>query len=272
MKPMLAAFAAVLLLADTGQAAPWLPPRPGVATHLIPIVVMASDSRQTIEDFARQQRLSASRLHHRHAASGIVRCGDAIGSAQLVGNQRTIVTASHVLFDEQGQPRGLGGDCSITLSGNGASETIAIDVSTARAGARTPYKTAALNDWAVARLMHPARTPPYRIANVDPMKGAIHLVATSRYNGQPRAMIEACHLRGITNKARGMREVALDCSAGAGASGGAILTRDGHLAGIYIGDRSAWGAMPVPFSRTHYNFGVLIEGPLRRAIEAMGGP
>lgn len=265
-----ALLAALLVFCVPAGAMPGVSPRPVVASGILPVVVMDSDARMPIEDFARRENLSASGLLRRHAASGIVHCGGAVGSAQLVGSTRLIVTASHVLFDEGGQPRGLGGDCAVTFGTGPAAETLVIDLAGARAGARSPYKSAALNDWVVAPLATPAsRTAPYRLGGTDPMKGAIRLVAARRYNGAPRMMIEACRLRGITNKAKGMREVALDCSAGAGASGGAILTPDGRLAGIYVGDRSAWGAMPAPFSRTHYNFGVLIEGPLRRAIAAM---
>lgn len=62
-------------------------------------------------------------------------------------------------------------------------------------------------------------------------------------------------------------ESAIDCNAAPGSSGAALTT--GHnIVGIYLGYRSSDPARAQPFSATHYNFAITVEGPLRRALLA----
>ena len=84
--------------------------------------------------------------------------------------------------------------------------------------------------------------------------------------------IEACAIR-IESRVEKLsaRELAIDCSAGEGASGSAIMSpgQSGAMVGIDVGWRSTHPDRPGPFSMTHMNFGVAVEGPFKNAILGM---
>jgi hypothetical protein len=193
-------------------------------------------------------------------ATGLVRCGSTVGTAQLVLRRDIIVTAAHVLFGASG------GDC-VFLPRMGSGEPIPIDLRTIRAGSRTPLSQAATNDWAVARLTAPVLdATPYGLSGAS--LGPVTLCAAG--NGGPTQFgAESCAVRSVLGTgADGVRELAIDCSGSPGGSGGAIISRNGGIAGIYIGYRSAHPDEAGPFSSTHYNFGITIEGAFRRALLA----
>lgn len=198
---------------------------------------------------------------HTHVrATGLVRCGSTVGTAQLVLRRDIVVTAAHVLFGTSS------GDC-VFLPRMGSGEPIPIDPRTVRAGSRTPLSQAATNDWAVARLSAPVLdATPYVLAGAS--LGPVTLCAAG--NGGPTQFgAETCAVRSVLRTAaNGVRELAIDCSGSPGGSGGAIISRNGGIAGIYIGYRSAHPDQAGPFSSTHYNFGITIEGAFRRALLA----
>ena len=73
---------------------------------------------------------------------------------------------------------------------------------------------------------------------------------------------------GLEDGAEGTREFSFDCSANVGASGSGLFDGDGKgLMAIFVGYRSVDPGQPLPFSATHYNFAVTIEGAFRRAVE-----
>jgi hypothetical protein len=193
-------------------------------------------------------------------ATGLVRCGSTVGTAQLVLRRDIIVTAAHVLFGTSG------GECFF-MPRMGSGEPIPIDSRTIRAGSHTPLSQAATNDWAVARLSAPVLdATPYGLAGAS--LGPVTLCAAG--NGAPTQFgAESCAVRSVLRTAAdGVRELAIDCSGSPGGSGGAIISRNGGIAGIYIGYRSAHPDEAGPFSSTHYNFGITIEGAFRRALLA----
>jgi len=209
----------------------------------------------------RDRRGSPYANSHTHVgATGLVRCGSTVGTAQLVLRRDVIVTAAHVLF---GTSRG---DC-VFVPRMGSGEPIPINSRTIRAGSHTPLSQAATNDWAVARLSAPVLdATPYELAGAS--LGPVTMCAAG--NGGPTQFgAESCAVRGVLRTAAdGIRELAIDCSGSPGGSGGAIISRNGGIAGIYIGYRSAHPNEAGPFSSTHYNFGITIEGAFRRALLA----
>jgi hypothetical protein len=209
----------------------------------------------------RDRRGSPYANSHTHVgATGLVRCGNTVGTAQLVLRHDVIVTAAHVLFGS------ADGNC-VFMPRMGSGEPIPVDSRTIRAGSRTPLSQAATNDWAVARLSQPVPdATPYVLAGAS--LGPVTLCAAG--NGGPTQFgAETCAVRTVLKTAAdGIRELAIDCSGSPGGSGGAIIGRNGGIAGIYIGYRSAHPDEAGPFSSTHYNFGITIEGAFRRALLA----
>ncbi|MEL6421937.1 MAG: hypothetical protein AAFQ42_05800, partial [Pseudomonadota bacterium] len=55
----------------------------------------SSDTRTTEKAFARRLGVSLNDLRDDFAAVGVLRCGNFVGTASLVGDTRTIVTAAH---------------------------------------------------------------------------------------------------------------------------------------------------------------------------------
>jgi hypothetical protein len=174
-----------------------------------------------------------------------------------------IVTAAHVLFGAGGH-----GDCVFTPH-MGSGESIPIEAATIRAGSRSPLSQAATSDWAVARLASPvAAATPYVLAAQALPLGTVTLCAAG--NGGPTKFgAENCTVRSVIKTAGdGVRELAIDCSGSPGGSGGAVISENGAIAGIYVGDRSTNPGEAQAFSKTHYNFAITIEGAFRRALLA----
>jgi hypothetical protein len=212
----------------------------------------------------RDRRGSPYSNSHTHVgATGLVRCGNRVGTAQLVLRRDVIVTAAHVLFGSSGEH----GDC-VFLPRMGSGQPIAIDTATIKAGSRTPLSEAATRDWAVARLAAPVATAtPYVLGAQTSQLGTVTLCAAG--NGAPTQFgAETCAVRGVIKTADGVRELAIDCSGSPGGSGGAIIGQNGEVTGIYVGDRSSSPSEAQPFSKTHYNFAITIEGAFRRALLA----
>jgi hypothetical protein len=89
------------------------------------------------------------------------------------------------------------------------------------------------------------------------------------WGGGTRMSLQSCRLRdGLEDGAEGTREFSFDCAANVGASGAGLLDGDGKgLMAIFVGYRSIAPDQALPFSATHYNFAVTIEGAFRRAVE-----
>jgi hypothetical protein len=198
-------------------------------------------------------------------ASGIVRCGGAIGTAQLILRTDLIVTAAHVLRGPQG-PRGA---CVFEPA---AGSAVAIDARSIRTGSAQPLSQPAARDWGVARLAAPiAGARPYGLTAPPSVPAAVVLYASGhgRANGLGASRCRARHVIGTS--AEGVREIAIDCNAAPGASGAALLDAGLRAWAIYVGYRSANPDQAQPFSRTHYNFAITIEGPFRGALLAAAG-
>ncbi len=225
----------------------------------VPAISMDTDRRLSPEDWARN---SKQKIGARFGATGLVRCGNATGTAQLTLRNDVITTAAHVLIDSAGLPR----TCTFQPTGGGA--PVAIDARSIVAGSRMPLSESATRDWAVARLVRPVQgATPYGLASAGAKPGGIFMVA----GGNKRADgmgAEQCNARGILASSQdGVREFAIDCS-GAPGSSGAALTSGGMIVGIHVGYRSTNPTQAQAFSKTHYNFAITVEGSFRRALLA----
>lgn len=235
-----------------------------------PVVVLGSDDRLGPEEFAAAHKIEVDELRRSHAASGLVECGDAHGAGQLTLANDVITTAAHVLFDEEGEQRAK--TCDFIAEIDGRQTRIPVDMTSIVAGAARPYSVKAVHDWAVAKLTHPLDgASPYELAADVAVNSSVKFVARghSDWGGGRRMSFEDCRLRAQTNQVKnGSREFAFDCTTGDGASGGAVLLGGQHrrLGAILVGWRSSNPSKSEPFSPTHYNFVVSVEGAFRRAV------
>jgi hypothetical protein len=243
---------------------------------LVPVVVFGDHPRLTAEQFASENRLDPGDVKRRHAASGVIHCGDARGAGQLTLADNVVTTAAHVLFDEHGQLRGDSAHCFFTATVAEQEITTAIDVASVVSGNSDPYAKPAVHDWAVARLLRPIKgATPYGVGAPAQAAQDIEFVARGHSDwGSGRAMsMENCRIHDVLSRgAEGTREFSFDCDAGVGASGGAVLNASGsRLLAVFVGYRSIAPDRTMPFSPQHYNFAVTLEGAFRRAVEAAAG-
>jgi V8-like Glu-specific endopeptidase len=236
-------------------------------------VTLVTDARLTLTDFARKTGQDPALFETRYAATGMVVCSGVYSTAQLTVKNDLVTTAAHAFYDTDGNPRGDLSTCSFMVMVEGRQLTIPLDVKSLQVGSRNPYAVSPVHDWAVVRLVQPVdKAQPYGITTLGPVGTAVDMLA-HRHRGwayDGRKAIEGCAIRTESRIERNTpREIAIDCSAGEGASGSAIMLKgQSAMVGIYVGWRSTHPDRPGPFSMTHMNFGVSIEGPFRNAILA----
>jgi len=238
-------------------------------------VTISSDARLTLPEFAARTGQDPALFESRYAATGMVVCSGVYSTAQLTVRNDVVTTAAHAFYDADGNPRGDLSTCTFNILVNGRQETIPLDVQSLRVGSRNPYSVAPVFDWAVVRLVRAVPDArPYAVGEPGPVGMPIVMLA-HRHRGwihDGLKAIEACAIR-IERRidTKNPRELAIDCSAGEGASGSAIMSpgQATTMVGIYVGWRSTHPDRPGPFSTTHMNFGVAVEGPFRNAIAAM---
>jgi hypothetical protein len=232
-------------------------------------VSMERDLRTDADSFARRAGFNAGEFQSRFGASGLVRCGKAVGSGQLTIANNVITTAAHVFFAPGGKRRH--DTCTFELA-HMPETRVQIDVTSIVAGSPKPMEERATLDWAVARLSAKIeKIAPYPIAGAPALPSPVTMYGGG--NGPAERMgIEQCAARRLTTVApEGIREVAFDCSAAHGGSGAALLNDKGEMVGIFVGFRSTNAAAQMPFSDIHYNFAITVEGPFRRALRQAAG-
>ncbi len=241
--------------------------------HIEKVVVFGRNSRRTVEQFASEEGLDPAGLHRKYAASGLIECGAAHGAGQLTLTDDLVTTAAHVFFDEDGAPRAK--TCTFVNQVDGKDIRTPIDLSSIVAGSKNPYAVAAVHDWAVARLTRPViGAAPYGLAGAQSPNTPVEFVSRGHVDwGQGRELsMEKCGLHDqLSVGEEGTREFSFDCETGDGASGGALImnTRGDPVVGaVLVGWRSNKPFHSAPFSPTHYNFAVTIEGAFKKAVIA----
>ncbi len=243
-----------------------------VGAKVTPVVVFGRNSRRTIDDFAAEQKLNAGELRQKFSASGLIECGAAHGAGQLTLTDDLVTTAAHVFFDERGAPRAK--TCFFVIESDGKQIRTPIDSGSIVAGSTNPYAIEAVHDWAVARLKHPIDgVAPYGLAQAPRANMPVEFVARGHIDwGEGRKLsMEKCQLHDqLTVGSEGTREFSFDCETGDGASGGAVIMGSGDpvVGAILVGWRSNKPFRSAPFSKTHYNFAVTIEGAFKKAVVA----
>ena len=238
----------------------------------VPVVVFGKNSRRGVEEFAAEQKLDAAELRTRFAGSGLIECGDAHGAGQLTLANDLVTTAAHVFFDEKGAPRAK--TCFFSIEIRGKETRVPIDLGSIIAGSTNPYAIAPVHDWAVARLTHPLEgITPYGLADALGPNTPVEFVARGHIDwGDGRTLsMEKCLLHDqLSAGAEGTREFSFDCETGDGASGGALVMGPNkpEIGAILVGWRSNKPFRSAPFSKSHYNFAVTVEGAFKKAVVA----
>jgi hypothetical protein len=232
-----------------------------MARPFVPAVRMEKDRRIAPDEFARH---NGGDPREQLGASGLVRCGAATGTGQLTIRNDVITTAAHVLIDQFGKHR-IGCVFEPTMAGGAP---VPIDFNSIRTGSTTPLSERATRDWAVARLGAPVKgVTPYSIGTVTTAPAAIILCGGG--NRAHAAMgAEICSMRRVIGAADdGIREIAIDCSAGPGSSGAALIAQN-KVVGIYVGYRSVDPHKAQAYSDQHYNFAITVDGRFRQTLLA----
>lgn len=234
---------------------------------VVPVVMIGKESRMTLAAYAKRKK--SRKASRRYAATGILKCGSSTGTAQLTMSNRVITTAAHVIFSRGGKPRVNLDKCIFKVKTGSGWASYPIDSQSIQCGTRSPYGTSATKDWAVMRLKKPVRNVrPYAIGSAR-VGSTIQLLASTHHNWSKKGKtIEACKIRQTGRAAGGLRELMFDCDAGHGASGSALL-RGRSMVALYVGYRSRNPGKAQPYSKSHYNFAVSIDGPLKRAIMSL---
>ena len=262
--------AALVTPAAAGAFAPPIAPAASAFLPITQVLVFGKNSRRTPEEFAAAENINVKDLKRAHAASGLVECGEAHGAGQLTVVGNVITTAAHVFYDEKGALRGA--NCTFAIEFNGQPIRVPVDLTSIKAGSTNPYAFPAVHDWAVAKLTKSVSdVTPYQLSDSVQAQAPVEFVARGHIDwGDGRRMsMETCHLHDqLSAGQEGTREFAFDCETGDGASGGAVLMGDDQmqLGAILVGWRSNKPYRAVPFSATHYNFAVSIEGAFRTAV------
>jgi|GEM_PF-882647 len=265
-----------LEIVSPAAAAPFmeLPSAAPVPPKLTPVVVFGKNSRLTVEEFAAQNKLDPKILHRTYAASGLIECGNLHGAGQLTLTDQIVTTAAHVFFDEKGVPTAK--SCVFVLDADTNKPVIVpIDLSSIVAGSTDPYAVAEVHDWAVARLTRPVDgVQPYDIADAPSVDLPVEFVSRGHIDwGEGRRLsMEKCHLHDqLAAGKEGTREFSFDCDTGDGASGGAVLAQTDKpaITAVLVGWTSNKPFRAAPFSPTHYNFVVTMEGAFRQAVQNM---
>lgn len=238
-------------------------------------VTLISDARLTLPEFARKSGQDPDLYETRYAATGLINCSGVFSTAQLTVRSDVVTTAAHAFFDPEGNPRGDLSACTFSIDVSGVHHEIPLDAASLQVGSRDPYPVSPVHDWAVVRLRE--KVPGARPYTLGPPAndGAKIVLLAHRHRGwihDGERAIEACAIRSSDRvEPSNPRELAIDCSAEAGASGSAMMLPDSSCAmvGIFVGWRSTHPSRPGPFSPDHMNFGVAVEGPFRDAILAI---
>jgi hypothetical protein len=249
----------------------------GAMTGAADAVTLLSDARMTLAQYARAHDQDPSLYEARYAATGMVICNGVYSTGQLTVRDDIVTTAAHAFFGPDGKPRGNLDACVFSVAADGVRRRIPFDVATLKVGTSNPYPLPPAQDWAVVRLREPVPgARPYPVADGAPAGTAIVLVAHRHrgwaYDGM-RA-IEGCRIRDEAAAAGdAAREIDIDCSAGDGASGSAIMLPGAscRMVGIYIGWRSSHPDAVGPYSAHHLNFGITVQGAFRNTILTLAG-
>lgn len=265
-----AASATAAPLAISHQAAALPSSRP-----IVPVVVFGDDARRLPEIYAQEHQFDRAEVVRAHTASGLIRCGNAHGAGQLTLSDDVVTTAAHVFYDENGQPRAR--TCTFSVVEDGHDVQVPIDLSSILAGSTRPYDVEVAHDWAVARLAHAlVGVRPYGIASDIHANESVTFVARGHidWGGAKKLSMQACTFHdNLSRGTEGTREFSFDCDTGDGASGGAVMFdhESSRIGAILVGWRSNRPFAAQPFSSTHYNFAVTLEGGFRDAVYALAG-
>jgi hypothetical protein len=215
-------------------------PGPGETALLMQTVniIDGADERDSILAIGRSLGLTPTEIARIRKVSGHVGCflpSPSVGTGALFLTNNQIITAGHILFDPDGNPR------SKCFFRNQDPEPLTIDLvlgpENTRFGA-VPPRAGSNNDYAIVRLAEPVPgAEPFTVAGSRPIaKGDALIVITAHPAGMEREVDAAvpvaqrCTVRRVPISTAATSFYRTDCDATGSSSGGVHLSRlDGEL-------------------------------------------
>jgi hypothetical protein len=201
-------------------------------------IIDGADERDSLLTIGPSLGLSPTEIARIRKVSGHVGCflpSPSVGTGALFLTNRQIITAGHILFDSDGQPR------SKCFFRNQDPEPLTIDLvlgsENTRFGA-TPPKAGSNQDYAIVRLAEPVLdAKPFPVAETQPIaKGDALIVITAHPAGMEREVdpgvpvAQGCTVRRVPISTAATSFYRTDCDATGSSSGGMHLSRvDGEL-------------------------------------------
>lgn len=254
-----------------------------------PIAAVDKDGRMIEEEYARFKNVPLREIQDRFAASGVLSCSHFEGSAQLAGDNVTLVTSAHVLLDLKNcKPRNKAGSCEFIVRNSKGEQIIPI-ATTVESGFACPQPRLISEDWAVLKLKAPiVGVKPYLLPkSFEIVDRKENVVAVNSINMdlklERKKTIEECQGGSITAGEFGVGSFDSACAAPHGASGGATLKAYGKgdvLVGITHGGetenekkvgKKGEGFVKPPVQGQWESFHTAVAGKLLKTLRATTG-
>lgn len=217
--------------------------------------IVGEDGRKTEEEYARYKNVPLYEIQNRFAATGILRCPNRIGSAQLTGDNRTLTSVAHLFRSRECKTINRPDECTFEYVTKGTKRSMRLS-GEVEMGHYCESSWRA-QDWSILKLAAPIEdVTPYMVPGEfdDPMPGtkvvsvsagAVDFRRKDKITGTvvtPKS-IEECTVKWLHPGPGGFNSIAFDtdCDSDHGNSGGSVLrvTKVGlMLVGVTAGARA----------------------------------
>jgi hypothetical protein len=242
--------------------------------------VIGKDKRQVLLDYYRQKGISNDLATQPYAASQRIMCNTISGSATLIERGDIVLTARHVFMTEPAQQSYSAGvkpnRCSLEVSDGERSQWYPINVKSAIFSDSKQRSFVDRFDWVVLQLQAPVPgVKPYPLAAKPVQQDTSVTLVTMHQDGfkyvsQFMRVHQTCKVRTWV-KIDGIDPAGykLDCSAGIGASGSAVLvegTSGPEVAGVASSTGGIKGQSCNYDPRRCFAYAVAITDDIRAAV------
>ncbi len=242
------------------------------------IAIIGNESRLTIEQYAREHKISVAKAKKKFAATGLIYCTTGLGTAQLTGKQNIITTSGHA-FHLANCEKISEEECEIEFPFSSRPKKVyKIKRGSLVTAACNRQDRNFINDWAIAELQEAVpNVKPYKVPNRNFVikEGTVVLQAAAstinfQVNGEYPFNLNRCTVRHKNHTKQ--LHLKTDCDSGGWASGAGQFIEDDKgnlvLAAIHVGDSDSNNKKPGkdydPY--VHFNVSRGVEGEFLDAI------
>ena len=269
----------IVLWTPAAKAEPWWLGQ--TAPHFqFPANIVGADDRVWLTPEAGEKLgLSAAEVLRIQDSTGFIACRGAIGSAALVYDNQHVVTAIHVVIDQNDKERKFRERCAF-FAHDPTKRYVAHPLILAEGSYRAGTKDAVKNpeqDWAIFKLARPvARGEPFAIGDARAWRVGGPIIAISSVQADKPApnvrenpglpLAHKCTVRELGQRID-QRLFRSDCDVEQGGSGGISLARvNGQLvmAGIFV--RSGKAQKGLPYSQFNSAVAIVVADQVINAI------